>query len=127
MRWVWLDRATLVAVHSEQIAEHGGVPGFRDEALFDAVLARPPDLAAQGEEDASDLAAAYAFGLARHRPFVDGNRRIAGIAAESFLRLNGFQLTASDAEFVMTLLRIGTSEIDRIDLADWLGRNSLGS
>lgn len=80
--------------------------------------------AAYGQPDAFELGAAYAFGLVRNHPFVDGNKRIGAIAADMFLRLNGFRLMASDAELVMTFLRLAAGELDEVDLADWLRRSS---
>lgn len=123
MSWVWLNARALLAAHDEQIAEHGGASGIRDMGLFESALARPENLAAYGEPDVFELAAAYGFGLARNHPFVDGNKRISAVAAESFLALNGFELTVGDAEFVMTFLALAAGEIEEIDLADWLRRH----
>ena len=118
--WVWLDRAVLIAAHDEQLAEHGGAAGFRDEGLFDSALARPPNLAAYESPDVGALAASYAVGLAKNHPFVDGNKRIAFIAMELFLWLNGFELEASDAECVLATLSVASSEWDEPTLAAWL-------
>jgi death-on-curing protein len=118
--WVWLDADVLRAVHEEQLAEHGGAAGTRDEGLFDSALARPRHVAAYGEPDAADLAAAYGFGLARNHPFVDGNKRTAFVAVELFLELNGFELQASDADCVMTMLAVAAGELDEPAFARWL-------
>ncbi len=118
--WIWLDRAVLIAAHDEQLAEHGGAMGFRDEGLFDSALARPLNLAIYDEPDASALAASYAVGLAKNHPFVDGNKRTAFVAMELFLWLNGFELIASDAECVLTMLAVASSEWDEVTLAAWL-------
>jgi death-on-curing protein len=123
--WVWLSKRALLAAHDEQLAEHGGATGIRDEGLLDSALARPLNLVAYGEPDAFELAAAYGFGIAKNHPFIDGNKRVAGIAAESFLAMNGFELTVSDESFVATFLRLAAGEIGEIDLADWLRTNSL--
>ncbi len=120
MSWVWVDHRALLAAHDEQIAEHGGASGLRDAGLFESALARPENLAAYGEPDVFELAAAYAFGLARNHPFVDGNKRVAAIAAETFLMLNGAELDVDDAAFVMAFLRLASGEMDEIDMADWL-------
>ena len=117
---IWLDRAVLIAAHDEQLAEHGGAAGFRDEGLFDSALARPLNLAAYESPDACALAASYAVGLAKNHPFVDGNKRTAFIAMELFLWLNGFELTAGDAECVLVMLSIASSEWDEATLAAWL-------
>ena len=118
--WIWLDRAVLIAAHDEQLAEHGGAAGFRDEGLFDSALARPLNLAAYESPDACALAASYAVGLAKNHPFVDGNKRIAFIAMELFLWLNGFELVVSDAECVLVTLSVAASEWDEATLAAWL-------
>ena len=120
MSWTWLDRRALVAAHDEQIAEHGGAPGLRDSGLLESALARPENLAAYGEPDVFELAAAYAFGLARNHAFVDGNKRMAGIAAETFLALHGFSFEATDADFVLTILRLAAGDLEEVELADWL-------
>ncbi len=118
--WIWLDRAVLIAAHDEQLAEHGGAEGFRDEGLFDSALARPLNLAAYESPDACALAASYAVGLAKNHPFVDGNKRIAFIAMELFLWLNGLELVVSDAECVLVTLSVASSEWDEATLATWL-------
>lgn len=123
--WVWVDRAVLLAVHDEQLAEHGGAAGLRDEGLFDSALARPLNLAAYGAPDAADLAASYAVGLAKNHPFVDGNKRTAFVAMELFLALNGRDLTAGDADCVLTMLAVAAGDMDEAALAEWLRGNSV--
>lgn len=83
--WTWIDRDVLLAAHDEQLQEHGGATGIRDEGLFDSALARPQNFAAYGKPDATALAASYAFGLAKNHAFVDGNKRIALVALELFV------------------------------------------
>jgi death-on-curing protein len=123
--WRWLQREVILAVHEEQLAEHGGATGVRDEGLMDSALARPRHLAAYGEPDHADLAAAYGYGLARNHPFIDGNKRTAFVAVELFLALNGWALTAGDADCVLTLLSVAAGEIDEPGFADWIRRHSL--
>ena len=108
--WVWLNRAVLVAAHDEQLAEHGGAAGFRDEGLFDSALARPLNLAAYESPDVAALAASYAVALAKNHPFVDGNKRTAFVAMELFLWLNGQALNADDAECVLAMLAVAAGE-----------------
>ena len=88
--WVWLDAQVMRAVHEEQLAEHGGGGGVRDEGLFDSAMNRPLHLAAYGEPDAAALAAACGFGLARNHPFVDGNKRTARIVSNALLVAHGY-------------------------------------
>lgn len=118
--WRWLDRGVLIAVHEMQLAEHGGGAGLRDEALLESALAKPLNQAAYGEPDACVLAAAYGYGIARNHAFIDGNKRTAFVAVELFLRINGWQLTASDAECVLTMLAVAAGDISESEFADWL-------
>lgn len=118
--WVWLDRAVLIAAHDEQLAEHGGAAGFRDEGLFDSALARPLNLANYESPDVAALAASYAVALAKNHPFVDGNKRTAFVAMELFLWLNGQELNAGDAECVLVMLAVAGGEWDEATLAAWL-------
>lgn len=122
--WVWIDGAVLLAVHDEQLAEHGGAAGTRDVGLFESAIARPQQLAHYGEPDAAELAAAYAFGIARNHPFVDGNKRTAFVAAELFLALNGMTLHADDAACVTTMLAVAAGQIDEPSFARWLREHS---
>ncbi len=118
--WVWIDPAVVLAVHEEQLAEHGGAAGVRDVGLLESALARPRNLAHYGEPDVCELAAAYAFGLARNHPFIDGNKRSAFVATELFLMLNGWQLTATDADCVLVMLSLAAGDIDETPFAAWL-------
>jgi death-on-curing protein len=122
--WVWIDRAVLLAVHDEQLLEHGGAIGTRDIGLFESAIARPRQLAHYETPDAADLAAAYAFGIARNHPFVDGNKRTAFVAAELFLALNGLELNADDGECVVTMLAVAAGQMDEATFARWLRAHS---
>jgi death-on-curing protein len=117
--WIWVEAEIAFAAHDEQIAEHGGGTGIRDAALLESALSRPRNLAAYGTPDAADLAAAYAYGIARNHPFVDGNKRTALVVAETFLLLNGRELEASDAEVVIVFLALAAGELDEAELAEW--------
>ena len=108
-----------MAAHAEQLAEHGGGEGVRDERLLDSAMARPQNLAAYGEPDAAALAAAYAYGIARNHPFVDGNKRTATVVSETFLVLNGFALGATDAELAVAFLALAGGELSEEEMADW--------
>jgi death-on-curing protein len=121
---VWLLPQTLQAVHDEQLEEHGGARGVRDITLFESAIARPENLLHYGRPDAADLAAAYGFGIARNHPFVDGNKRTAFVAVELFLALNGFDLTANDADCVITMLKVAAGDMTETDFAAWIRSNS---
>ena len=118
--WVWIDPAVLLAVHEEQLAEHGGAAGTRDAGLFESALARPRNLALYGQADVADLAAAYGCGIARNHPFIDGNKRTAFVAVEIFLMLNGYDLMAPDADSVVTMLAVAAGTMNDTDFAQWL-------
>lgn len=122
--WRWIDHAVLIAVHEMQLAEHGGGAGLRDLALLESALAKPLKLAAYGEPDACALAAAYGYGIARNHAFIDGNKRAAFVAFELFLRLNGWQLVASDADCVLTMLAVATGDVTESEFADWLRQHA---
>ncbi|MGH6891659.1 MAG: type II toxin-antitoxin system death-on-curing family toxin [Dongiaceae bacterium] len=121
----WLSKALILAIHDEQLAEHGGGAGVRDDGLLDSELARPQNrFAHDAAADLAILAGAYAFGLARNHPFIDGNKRTAFVAAEVFLDLNGMMSTASDEDCVLTMLRLAAGEIEEDAFADWLRANA---
>jgi len=117
--WIWVLPEVAAAAHVEQLAEHGGGEGVRDAGLLASALARPQNLAAYGAPDAAALAAAYAYGIARNHPFVDGNKRTAAVVSETFLALNGHGLTASDAELVVAFVSLAAGDLSEDELADW--------
>ncbi len=119
MSWLWIATEVARAAHAEQLAEHGGGEGVRDAGLLDSAMARPRNLADYGDPDAAALAAAYAFGIARNHPFVDGNKRAAAVVSETFLALNGHRLDASDAELVVAFVALAAGELAEDELADW--------
>lgn len=123
-RWIWLDAADVTAYHAEQIAEHGGSPGLRDRGLLESALARPHNLAAYGEPTAFDLAAAYAFGIAKNHPFVDGNKRVAFVASITFLELNGWQFVAAEEDAAMAFLALAGGKMSEREITRWMEANS---
>jgi death on curing protein len=121
MRWTWVAESVVLAIHEAQLAEHGGMAGIRDEGLLSSALARPQNLLAYGElPDAAALAAAYAFGIARNHPFLDGNKRTAFVVMELFLNLNGWTLEADDSDCISTMLALAAGEFREKALAAWL-------
>lgn len=118
--WAWLHSDVLHVVHSEQLAEHGGLSGVRDANGLASAISRAENLAHYGSPDAADLAAAYGFGIARNHPFIDGNKRTAFVAVELFLACNGFELTANDGECVLTMLRVAAGDLPEADFATWI-------
>ena len=119
---VWLLEETVIAIHHRQIAEHGGSEGLRDEGLLSSALMRPQNLLAYGEPrpDLASLAAAYAYGIARNHPFIDGNKRVALVAARTFLILKGIDLDATQDEKVLTFLNLAEGVASEEELAGWI-------
>lgn len=124
-RCIWLNKAVVIAVHEAQLAEHGGGAGVRDHNLLESALGRPENLAASGEPDAVDLAAAYGFGIFRNHAFIDGNKRTGFVAAVMFLRLNGYQLVADDASKVLTVLAVAAGNITEAEFATWIRQHAI--
>jgi death-on-curing protein len=118
--WIWIAPKVLLAVHEEQLAEHGGAAGTRDLGLFESALARPQNLALYGSPDVAELAASYGCGIARNHPFIDGNKRTAFVAVELFLLLNGQELMAEDGDCVLTMLAVASGTLDEAGFAAWL-------
>ncbi len=123
--WHFVSEAVVLAIHDAQIAEHGGAVGVRDLTLVQSALARPRNLAAYGQPDAADLAAAYAFGLARNHGFVDGNKRTAFVVARVFLLDEGYGLSASEAERVRIMTALAAGDVDEKAVANWIRDNML--
>ncbi len=116
----WLTGPVVLAIHARNLARFGGAGGLRDESLLDSALARPRNLHAYETGDLFALAAAYAAGLVRNHPFVDGNKRTAFVAAALFLRTNGFRLLAPEAEAVVMTLTLASGELPEAGFAAWL-------
>lgn len=110
--WVWIASEVLHAVHDEQLAEHGGLAGLRDANALESAIARAEQLAHYGDPDVAALAAAYGFGIARNHPFSDGNKRTAFVAVELFLALNDYELVATDADCVITMLGLAAGDTE---------------
>ena len=119
---VWIGRALALAIHDRQLAEHGGVPGVRDDNLLESALARPQQLLHYGDPppDLADLAASLAYGLARNHPFVDGNKRTAAVVCETFIELNEARLVAEDAELFPQFLALAEGHLSAEEFAAWL-------
>ena len=118
--WRWVAENAVYAIHDEHIAEHGGLAGVRDKELLLSALARPQQLEAYGNPDIADLAAAYALGIARNHPFLDGNKRTAIVVAGGvFLPLNGYEIVADNREIVSVMLAVAEGLLDDAQLATW--------
>jgi death on curing protein len=118
---VWLDQRALLLLHAESLAEHGGLWGLREEAALESALARPRNVHAyQRAADAARLAAAYAFGLVRSHPFIDGNKPAGFLAVGLFLDLNGFQFEVDDIDAVKTIMDLAARNLSEKSLAQWI-------
>lgn len=124
MSWFWIGEPLARALHGEQLASHGGGSGVRDAGLLDSALQRPRNLAGYGEPDAAALAASLAYGIARNHPFVDGNKRTAFVCGAVFMELNGFRMSATEADVVLTFLALAAGDITEPALADWFRANT---
>jgi death-on-curing protein len=121
---VWVLDEVVLAVHDEQLAEHGGLSGVRDRGAVESALARPRNLVAiEACDDLARLAAAYAYGIARNHGFADGNKRTALVTTDLFLMLNGFELVSSPAENVLTILGLADGAISEEELTRWIRKN----
>ncbi|MEQ1618724.1 MAG: type II toxin-antitoxin system death-on-curing family toxin [Terricaulis sp.] len=119
----WVERAAALLLHDESIALHGGLAGVRDMGLLESALARSQNLFAYGEGDEAALAAAYAFGIIKNHPFVDGNKRTGFLAAALFLEANGFRFVSGETEAVVQTLSLAAGAIEEGEFAAWLRDN----
>ena len=119
MNWKWIKIETLLAIHDEQLAEHGGASGLRSMHLLESALARPQEKANFADPSASELAAAYAFGIVKDHPFLDGHKRTGLVTAELFLAYNGFEFTATDQDCIETFEALASSRITETELVIW--------
>ena len=124
MKWRWLKEEVLIAVHDEQLAEHGGAEGVRDSGLLSSALARPKNLADYEKPSVFDLAACYAGGIIKNHPFVDGNKRTGFLAAYIFLAINGWELAAPEADAAAVVLNLAAGKIDEVQFSAWLKENT---
>lgn len=120
---LWLTPDVVADIHSEQLALFGGPDGIRDQGLLESALARPVNRFAYGETDMAALAAAYAFGIARNHPFIDGNKRVSLLALIVFLRLNGIGFAPNEADAAAIILALAAGEVDEHGLTRWIRDN----
>ncbi len=120
IEYKWLSREAIEIMHEEQLAEHGGLLGLKDENALEAALARPLNKAVYGENDLFALAAAYLYGPLRNHPFSDGNKRTGYLAAFTFLYIHGYLIEGDDGMIVTFVLGVAAGEIDEIGATQFL-------
>lgn len=116
----WLTRPVIIAIHDEQLAIHGGASGLRDEGMLESALDRPKN---KWSYENAELAAAYAFGIARNHPFVDGNKRTSLLALYTFLGVNGIDFVVPEAEAAAMILSLAAGEVSEQSLTRWISDN----
>ena len=121
--YVWLTSDLVQAIHAHQLKLFGGPSGIRDEGALESALGRPMNRAAYGEVDLAELAAAYAFGIAKNHPFIDGNKRAALLALVTFLGLNGIDFLVDEAEAVIMIRGLAAGDVDESGFTRWIRDN----
>jgi death-on-curing protein len=121
----WLSRVVVDAIHTDQLREHGGLAGLRDEHALESALARPRWKWHYADDaDLATLGAAYGFGLVKNHPYRDGNKRIGFLATATFLGINGYELEATDSEVVVEIVSLADGRVSEKQLADWIRARS---
>ena len=121
---VWLSKDVLLAMHDRLLADYGGSAGLRDEGLLESAMGRPQNLLAYEKTDLFTLAAAYAAGIIKNHPFIDGNKRAGFVAAAVFLDCNGHELQASESDAALKTLALAANELTEAQYAAWLKASS---
>ena len=117
----WLPRLVVEAIHLDQVREHGGLLGIRDENALESALARARQRwTYEPDVGLPRLAADYAFGIARNHPFQDGNKRMAFLSAVTFLGLNGLDFVGTEEDVVEGMLALAAGELNEQQLTDWI-------
>ena len=122
---VWVPLPAVIIIHDRQISRHGGAPGLRDHALLEMGCARAMNLAVYEKAGPSEIAAAYAFGIAKAHAFVDGNKRTAFVTAVTFLKLNGFSFRPDPVAGVRMMEGLASGEVTEAEFAAWLAAGSV--
>jgi death-on-curing protein len=117
----WLSPVVVDSVHSDQLKEHGGLPGIRGQNVLESALARPKHRWAYAEaRDFATLAASYGFGLIMNHPYRDGSKRIGFLAMATFLGINGRELKAADTDVVTEMIAVASGRVSEEELGEWI-------
>ncbi len=121
-KWIWIREDVVYAIHKRQLAEHGGLDGVRDRTLLESAMARPINLALceRGRVDIADLSSAYAAGIAKNHPFVDGNNRTAHVLYQLFLELNGYFNEWTNHQKYQAMLQLAAGDINEAQFSSLL-------
>ena len=123
---LWISKKAVLAIHSLQLAEHGGSEGIRDETLLDSALAKPLNVFAYADQpEIFRLAATYAFGIARNHAFVDGNKRTALVVSLTFLERNGWDIVAPKEDVYFTFLHLADGSLSEDELTAWFTQQAV--
>jgi death-on-curing protein len=120
---LWLTRQIIEAIHDEQLAIHGGAGGLRDAGMLESALDRPRNKWSYEQAGLAELAAAYAYGIARNHPFIDGNKRTSLLALYTFLGVNDIDFDVPEAEVATMILSLAAGEVSEESLARWIRDN----
>ena len=120
---LWITYEQAVAIHGEQLRRFGGAPGLRDEGMLRSAPERPVNKWTYEQAPLAELAAAYAFGLAKNHAFVDGNKRIAFMAMMTFLHKNGVPFAPDPAQATVIILALAAGEVSEESLTRWIRDN----
>lgn len=121
---IWIKESVVIAIHRRQLAEHGGSDGIRDKGLLESAMYRPKNLLAYGNPTIFDLAAAYGYGITKNHPFIDGNKRTSYVVMRTFLKLNGYDIQASESEKYQIWIGVANNQISEAELAIWIEKKS---
>ena len=119
----WLSLEAILVIHEAQLELFGGASGIRDVGMIESAIARAQNKAAYENASLDRLAAAYLFGFARNHGFVDGNKRVAFLAADTFLRINGYEIHAEQPQIIALMLSAAAGEVDETFIAKWIGKH----
>ena len=123
---IWVMHEAVIAIHKRQIAEHGGGTGIRDIGLLESALAKPKNAFSYGDEQLSipSLASAYAYGIAKNDPFVDGSKRTSLIISLLFLELNNWELLCDAENLYDTFMKLADGSLSAEELSAWFTKHS---
>ena len=119
MSYRWISKRAVLSIHNEQLAQHGGLTGVRDEGLLESAMARPQNLEAYENASLAQCAAAYAFGITRNHPFNDGNKRTGFVTAVTFLLLNNHYINATETDVFLTVTKLAEGNLSEEELRKW--------